>query len=204
MSSINQSIFKSFASLAHTWEHIWVLRPRPRTESTLEGIELTPKSSEEVSQRPLCHFPWEHRKPLTSHWGCLSDGWMRSRDQLCKWDTQQHAVFSLTLLVQALTAGMSLDFKQMGILNQGVPFQYVVKLITQPEVKVHGDMWPGDCTYGAGKWPSTENRTLNLIHLFVLGSKANTGRSDKLWEIISMLRSSECFFCGRIIRKMMN
>lgn len=61
---------------------------------------------------------------------------MCPRDQLRKWDTQQDAVFSLTLLVQALAAGMSLDFNQMGILNQGVPFHYVVKLITQPEVKV--------------------------------------------------------------------
>lgn len=100
------------------------------------------KNNEEVSQRPPCHFPGEHRKPLTSHWGCLSDGWMRPRDQLRKWDTQQDAVFSLTLLAQALTAGMSLDFNQMGILNQGVSFQYVVKPITQPEVKVHGDTWP--------------------------------------------------------------
>lgn len=77
---------------------------------------------------------------------------MRPRDQLRKWDTQQDAVFSLTLLQQTLTAGMSLDFNQMGILNQGVPFQYVVKLITQPEVKVHGVRDP-------------------------LGLKANTGRN---------------------------
>lgn len=173
---------QSFASLAHTWEHIWVLRPRPCTESTLEGIELTPKSSEEVRQRPPCHFPGEHRKPLTSHWGCLSDGWMCPCDQLCKWDTQQHAVFSLTLLVQALTAGMSLDFNQMGILNQDVPFQYVVKLITQPEVKAHEDTWPGDCTDVAGKWPCTENRTFNLIQLVCVGLKSQHRQKCQLFK----------------------